>query len=140
MANSIGCRSRNSSIPWSDDRGKNHGQDEPAARGTGLRITDGDATPRSSPSWTARSTRADGRKPAREIPKFDRGRLKLSAARPRSRHRLRYYDRLSLGQDAPGILCAIGITGMQDDPMSLARKQFARHQAKAGGRTGNEDA
>ena len=50
------------------------------------------------------------------------------------------YDRLSLGQGAPGILGAIGITGMQDDPMSLARKQFARHQAKAGGRTGNEDA
>ena len=28
------------------------------------------------------------------------------------------YDRLSLGQGAPGILCAIGITGMQDDPIT----------------------
>jgi hypothetical protein len=26
------------------------------------------------------------------------------------------YDRPSLGQGAPGILCAIGITGMEDDP------------------------
>jgi hypothetical protein len=29
---------------------------------------------------------------------------------------------------------------MEDDPMDLARKQFARHQAKAGGRARNEDA
>ena len=35
------------------------------------------------------------------------------------------YDRLSLGQGAPGIFCAVGITGMQDDPMSLAREKFA---------------
>ena len=28
------------------------------------------------------------------------------------------HDCLSLGQGAPGILCAIGITGLQDDPMS----------------------
>ena len=27
------------------------------------------------------------------------------------------YDRLSLGQGAPGILCAVGITGMQDNLM-----------------------
>ena len=40
------------------------------------------------------------------------------------------YDRLSLGQGAPSILCAVSISGMQDDPMSLARKQFGRDQAK----------
>jgi hypothetical protein len=29
---------------------------------------------------------------------------------------------------------------MKDDLMALADEQFARHQAEAGGRTGNEDA
>ena len=31
------------------------------------------------------------------------------------------YDRLSLGQGAPGILCAVGITGMQDDRVRQRR-------------------
>ena len=35
------------------------------------------------------------------------------------------YDRLSLGQGAPGVLGAVGIAGMEDHPMALARKQFA---------------
>ena len=38
------------------------------------------------------------------------------------------YDRLSLGQGARRASSARSATGMEDDPMSLARKKFARHR------------
>ena len=44
------------------------------------------------------------------------------------------YDRLSLRQGVPGVLCAFGIARMEHHPMAPARKQFARHQAEAGSR------
>jgi hypothetical protein len=50
------------------------------------------------------------------------------------------HHRLYFGQRPPGILGAGRVAGMKDDCVALARKLFARHQAEAGRRAGNEDA
>jgi hypothetical protein len=37
------------------------------------------------------------------------------------------HNRLRLGQRAPGVLRTVGVAGMKDDLMTLAREEFACH-------------